>query len=96
MQEYPVRRDQDKRLEYVPDDQGNRIPDFSNCGYAGGDRAIPSPPVRLIVGPSDGDDGARIQAGIDFVAQLPIDRSGFRGTVLLPPANIKWRVICDC
>jgi len=71
------------RLQYSIDDRGNRLPDFSHCGYAGGDRAIPEAPVAVVVAPSDGDDGARIQAAVDRVSRMPLDASGMRGAVML-------------
>jgi hypothetical protein len=78
-----VERGEDGRLVYGVDGLGNRIPDFSSCGYAGGDRPIPEAAARVIVGPADGDDGQRIQAAIDRVSQLPPDASGMRGAVVL-------------
>ena len=39
----------DGRLTYNADERGNRVPDFSHCGYAGGDRVIPEVPVRVVV-----------------------------------------------
>jgi hypothetical protein len=71
------------KLAYEADARGNRIPDFSHCGYQGGGGAIPEVPVRVVVGPAQGDNGARIQAAIDHVSQLPADAQGFRGAVLL-------------
>jgi hypothetical protein len=73
----------DGTLIYVPDAQGNRIPDFSNVGYMGGSVDPPNVPVRATVEPASGDAGARIQAAIDRVSSLPLDENGFRGTVLL-------------
>ena len=73
----------DGRLAYDPDEHGNRVPDFSHCGYAGGDRAIPEAPVRVVVQPHAGDNTARIQRAIDYVATLPFDSNGVRGAVLL-------------
>ena len=70
-------------LLYDADERGNRVPDFSNCGYAGGDRQIPDAPVRVVVSPVKGDETARIQRAIDYVASLPADSNGFRGAVLL-------------
>jgi hypothetical protein len=73
----------DGKLTYARDSQGNRIPDFSHCGYAGGDRAIPDAPVRVVVAAGQGDSTARIQKAIDYVASLPADTNGLRGAVLL-------------
>ncbi|GAA4865490.1 hypothetical protein GCM10023310_51260 [Paenibacillus vulneris] len=77
--------DADGRMTYVPDYKGNRIADFSNCGYKGGGVPIPDVPVRLIVSPSsdEGDDTARIQQAIDEISRMPIGEDGFRGALLL-------------
>ena len=71
------------RLQYVPDAQGNTVPDFSTVGYRNGEVAIPTVPVAVTIGPVTGDNQARIQAAIDFVSALPLDANGFRGAVLL-------------
>jgi hypothetical protein len=73
----------DGRLVYDADEHGNRVPDFSSCGYAGGDQPIPNAPVRVVVAPVPGDSTARIQKAIDYVAGLPLDAGGIRGAVLL-------------
>ncbi|HLZ53794.1 MAG TPA: DUF6298 domain-containing protein [Verrucomicrobiae bacterium] len=73
----------DGRLLYHPDARGNRVPDFSNCGYTGGDQPIPDAPVQVVVAPVDGDETARIQKAIDYVASLPANADGIRGAVLL-------------
>lgn len=79
----PVRVEAGDKLIYERDDAGNRIPDFSRCGYEGADRDIPHVPTRVVASPGDGDDGSRIQAAIDSVGRLPIDADGFRGAVQL-------------
>jgi hypothetical protein len=71
------------RLVYEADGQGNRVPDFSHCGYGGGGVPIPDVPARVVVAPADGDDGPRLQAALDHVAGLPPDGRGVRGAVLL-------------
>lgn len=72
------------RLIYVPDEKGNTIPDFSNCGYMGGGVKLPTLPVRAVVAaPKEGDAGKSIQAAIDKVSKRPPDKRGFRGAVLL-------------
>src|SRR3954465_3186166 len=70
------------KLSYVPDEQGNTIPDFSHAGYEGGGKPIPSVPVKETVWPVAGDNTANLQAAIDRVSALPLDKSGFRGAVL--------------
>jgi hypothetical protein len=71
------------KLTYQGDEHGNRVPDFSYAGYMGGGVTIPDAPVRVVVSPAEGDDGARIQAALDYVAGLPADEHGLRGAVLL-------------
>src|SRR5476651_868243 len=60
----------DGKLVYVPDENGNTIPDFSNCGYMGGGVKLPDVPVQATVNPGEGDAGARIQAAIDKVSAM--------------------------
>ncbi len=78
-----ISADEDGRLVYDADAHGNRVPDFSTCGYAGGDRQIPDAPVRVMVALVQGDETARIQNAINYVAALPPDSNGVRGAVLL-------------
>ena len=73
----------DGRLVYVPDEQGNTIPDFSHAGFGGGGAPIPSVPVKTTVWPVAGDNTANLQTAIDRVSALPLDKSGFRGAVLM-------------
>jgi hypothetical protein len=70
-------------LEYAPDADGNRVPDFSFAGYGGGGVPLPRLRSRVVVSPAVGDSGARIQAAIDYVAKLQPDAQGFRGAVQL-------------
>jgi hypothetical protein len=81
----------DGHLTYVPDAQGNVIPDFSNVGYESGVVPLPGTngsadvPVKVVVKPlaKGVDAGATIQAAIDQVSKLSVDANGFRGAVLL-------------
>lgn len=73
----------DGKLVYQSDSLGNRIPDFSYAGYAGGNKAIPEAVVKIVVPIRSGDATARIQAAIDYVSRLPMDKQGLRGAVLL-------------
>ena len=68
---------------YVPDEQGNTILDSSHAGYGGGGVPIPTVPVKETIWPVAGDNTANVQAAIDKVSALPLDRNGFRGAVLL-------------
>jgi hypothetical protein len=71
------------KLTYTADDLGNRIPDFSYCGYMASEKEIPDVPVRVVVPLSKGDATLRIQSALDYVAGLPLDANGIRGAVLL-------------
>jgi len=75
------------KLTYVADSLGNRIPDFSYCGYMGGDKAIPDVPVKVVVPVKAGDATVRIQAALDYVASLVPDKNNIRGAVLLLPGQ---------
>jgi hypothetical protein len=81
----PLSIDPDGKLAYRINDRGDRITDFSSCGYAGADREIPSGVTRVFVEAVAGDNGDRIQAAIKHVANLPADEQGVRGAVLLGP-----------
>ena len=71
------------KLIYTADSLGNRIPDFSYCGYKASEQPIPTIPVKVVVPVAKGDATLRIQSALDYVASLPMDANGFRGTVLL-------------
>lgn len=71
------------QLLYTPDSLGNRVPDFSYCGYAAGEKAIPAAPIKVVVPVKEGDATLRIQSAIDYVSSLPADKDGIRGAVLL-------------
>ena len=57
--------------------------DYSYAGYGANERSIPNAPVRVVVAPTEGDDGIRLQAALDYVGQLKPDTHGVRGAVLL-------------
>lgn len=73
------------KLAYEPyTKRGDRLPDFSWCGYRGGGVALPRLPVQVTLEPvADGDDHSRIQKALDAVAAMPVNDQGFRGAVLL-------------
>lgn len=73
----------DGKLSYRTDDRGDRVPDFSYCGYRAGEADIPNAPVRVVVPPAKEFQTERIQAAIDYVAGLNPDENGIRGAVLL-------------
>jgi autotransporter-associated beta strand protein len=76
-------------LLYQLDERGQRIIDFSQCGYRGGTEPLPNvtaliPQNRwVLVSPGTGDDTALIQAAIDSVEALTPDANGWRGVVFL-------------
>ncbi len=67
------------------DDRGDRIPDFSNCGYAGGGKPLPRVAEAIRIEPVSGspDDRARIQEAIDTLAKRQPRPDGFRGAIVL-------------
>jgi hypothetical protein len=71
------------KITYTPDSLGNRIVDFSFCGYKASEVPIPTVPVKVMVPVAKGDATQRIQAALDYVGSLPPDANGFRGAVLL-------------
>ena len=77
----------DGRLVYLEFEHGDRVPDFSHAGYRGGGVSLPVLEARVRVAPVEGEDGARIQAAIDYVASLAPDADGRRGAVLLAPGR---------
>ncbi|HVW14725.1 MAG TPA: DUF6298 domain-containing protein [Mucilaginibacter sp.] len=80
----PVIVEKNGKLVYHADSKGDRIPDFSYCGYMASDEPIPdNVPVKVVVPIKKGDATSRIQTALDYVASLPADRNGFRGAVLL-------------
>ncbi|MDQ7947685.1 MAG: DUF6298 domain-containing protein [Pedobacter sp.] len=79
----PIFFDKSGKLQYTPDEKGNRIPDFSYCGYRAGEQAIPNAPIKAVVPVREGDATLRIQAALDHVAAMPMGKDGLRGAVLL-------------
>jgi hypothetical protein len=73
----------DQKLVYTPDEKGNIIPDFSNVGFASGEKEIPSVEVVEELEPVPGDNRERIQEAINRVAARPFDANGYRGALLL-------------
>jgi hypothetical protein len=71
-------------LQYLPDEKGNIIPDFSSVGYYSGDIPIPEIAVVKTIAPAaDGNSEALIQNVIDEISKRQPDKNGFRGTILL-------------
>lgn len=83
----PVAQNKAGELVYQTLARGDRVPDYSHAGYRGGGVALPVVPAKVLVTPVEGDDGARIQAALDYVAALPLDARGVRGAVQLAPGR---------
>ena len=82
-QTFPLKVERGK-LTYQSDNKGNRILDFSSCGYMNSEQDIPAVSFAIFVPHTpSGNHSARIQQAIDYVSSLPLNEKGFRGTVLL-------------
>ncbi len=66
--------DEDMRLVYYSDTNGNHIPDFSHAGYKNGEVELPEVHSVLTVSPVEGDNTAHIQAAIDKVSAMPLNQ----------------------
>jgi hypothetical protein len=82
-QTLPVFLNPDGHLEYTLNALGDRVPDFSYCGYNAGNSKIPNVPVAVFVPAIKGDATQPIQKAINYISHLPPDENGFRGTILL-------------
>ncbi|HTN36521.1 MAG TPA: hypothetical protein VL053_05570 [Arachidicoccus sp.] len=85
-----VKMDNKGHLTYMPDEQGNTIPDFSKVGYAAGDQSIPEVPVVTTVNaPASGFSDQVIQDAINRIEKKSPDAQGYRGTILLKKGTYK-------
>ena len=85
-----IKVNKDGSLKYVPDEKGNIIPDFSRVGYYGGDQEIPDVQVIKTIEPAvEGTSETIIQSAIEEVSKRPVDKNGFRGTILLKKGTYK-------
>ena len=73
----------DGKISYSQDAKGNRILDFSYCGYKSSEQDIPNISNVIFVPKQDGDASDNIQRAINYVSALKPDAHGFRGAVLL-------------
>jgi len=71
------------KITYTKDAKGNRILDFSYCGYKSSEQDIPNLSNVIFVPKQEGDATEIIQRAINYVAGLKPDKNGFRGAVLL-------------
>ena len=61
-------------IVYNVDDKGNRVIDFSYCGYKSSDVEIPNVRNMVYVSWKEGDNSERIQKAIDYVASLKVQK----------------------
>lgn len=73
-------------LQYIPDEKGNIIPDFSRVGYHGNEKPILRVVIRL--SPSEKSQ-QEIQEAIDELAKMPLAANGFRGAIHLLAGEYK-------
>jgi hypothetical protein len=74
---------QNGSLQYIPDEKGNTIPDFSRVGYHQNLKAIPKVKVAKTLKATGINDQERIQQAIDELSKKPINEAGIRGAILL-------------
>ena len=80
----PIAISKGGEVNITPDERGNRILDFSYCGYRQQGASIPDAPVKVFVPYKTGDQSRRIQRAIDYVSALKPDKAtGLRGAVLI-------------
>jgi len=77
-----VKQRADGTLQYIPDEKGNILPDFSRVGYHENNIALPDVPVVKTIEPGSNPQQV-IEAAIAEVSRLSPDKNGFRGAILL-------------
>ena len=79
----------DTAIDIAAYPDGDRVPDFSFCGYMAGEEPLPDLftradiPVFRFDNPG-GDCTGRLQALVDHVCTLPVREGGFRAVIFLP------------
>lgn len=81
-QSFPLQVKSNK-ITYTKDAKGNRILDFSYCGYKASEQDIPAVNNVIFVSQREDDATDVIQRAIDYVSSLKPNKQGFRGAVLL-------------
>lgn len=76
-------------LTYNAAANGDRVPDFSYCGYWAGAQSPPWVETRVTLAPSGGDDTQQIQDAIDRLAATAGDQRDWRGAVQLAPGQFQ-------
>ena len=80
-----VYKNKDGQLEYLSDENNNRIVNFSFAGFQYGDALLPQMPVVKTISPIKGDNTQHIQKAINEVAEKSADSEEIRGAILLNP-----------
>ena len=83
----PIHITEDGKLIYYAYPNGDRVPDFSFCGYRRSEYPIPYIEAKVYVNPTEGDATQLIQDAIDYVSSLPLQANNFRGAVQLLPGT---------
>ena len=81
-QDFPLKIKNNK-ITYMNDAKGNRILDFSYCGYKSSEQDIPDVKNAIFVPHQEEDASEIIQRAINYVSSLKPDNQGFRGAILL-------------
>ena len=68
---------------YNADNKGNRVLDFSYCGYRNSEADMPLVEGKVFVSHKEGDNSQRIQKAIDYVSSLKPDKNGYRGSIII-------------
>jgi hypothetical protein len=84
-----IKIDKKGKLEYIPDEKGNVIPDFSRVGYHQNQKAIPKVAVVTTLTATGTNDQEKIQQAIDELSKKPADKNGIRGAILLQGGEYK-------
>lgn len=84
-----VKLAKDGSLTYIPDANGNVIPDFSAVGYHQGYKEVPRVKVIKELIPNGVNDQQKIQEAINEVAKMPLNKDGIRGAILLKKGSYK-------
>lgn len=77
----PVRIGDTGKLVYTVDSLGNRIPDYSYCGYQLSEKEIPFVKTAVVIPYTNGDITSDLQKAIDYISDLKPDKNGFRGAI---------------
>ena len=81
----PIHITEEGKIVYYAYPNGDRVPDFSYCGYQRSEHPIPYIEAKVYVHPPQGDATAVIQRAIDYVSSLPLQDNQFRGAIQLLP-----------